>query len=117
MALAVTANTVSKPVDLGPYMLYGFALTASGNYATGGDSLASVFTGIDFKSSVKPIFILAQGIAGYKYEFDYTNNKLLVRQDGGSSGSAAALPEIGATTYPVGVSGDTILCLGIFQKK
>lgn len=115
MAMAVTAASTSI-VDLPPYWLVTFKLTASGNYTTGGDSLASIFTGMDFKSSAKPLMIVAQGIAGYKYEYDYTNNKMLTRECAAAGSPLAEIPG-SPTAYPAGVTGDTITCLGIFQKK
>jgi hypothetical protein len=115
MAMAVTAGS-TQIVDLAPFYLVSFQLTASGNYTTGGDSLATAFTGMAFKSSVKPVMIVAQGIAGYKYEYDYTNDKMLTRECAAAGNPLAEIP--GApTAYPAGVTGDTISCVGIFLKK
>lgn len=55
-----------------------FTLTASGSYSTGGDSLD--FSTIIGFTNQQPDFVQIVGIAGYRYEYDIANKKVLVRQ-------------------------------------
>jgi hypothetical protein len=83
-------------------------LTASGSYSTGGDSvdLATVVG----MTNRKPDFVEIAGIAGFVYQYDQANKKVLVYCNT-AGGSNAALGEHTAATYATGVSGDTILAL------
>lgn len=73
------------------HVLGSIALT--GNYATGGISLNFVTAAL---SSIKgqtalpgiskqPLRAAIDGIAGYKYEYDRTNKKLIIRQSAGAT--------------------------------
>lgn len=75
--MAVTATLLKRLKD--PQGLRGiFTLVFSGNYATGGASL-------DFSPKIgytnrQPGRVEIIGIAGYIYEYDLTNKKVIVRQ-------------------------------------
>lgn len=93
-------------------------VAASGNYATGGDTLdLSQFPVIG--SSQAPIQGTAwlNGLAGYDYAFapgsGMSNGKVKIFQQGASAG---AFPELAAGAYPSAITGDTITFYGIFQK-
>lgn len=64
--------------------------------------------------TAQPIVINIDGMAGFKYEFDAVNKKLLIRQ---SVAASSALAEIPAAGMPAGVSGDTIRFYGIWRKN
>ncbi len=87
------------------------SVALSGSYATGGDSLP--IANFDAKTPKAPYMVQAIGKAGYHYEYDLTNAKLLVRQ-GVAAGSPLA--ELGAGAYPGGVTGDTIRIRALFPK-
>lgn len=84
--MALTATLVKRTKSI--QGLVGiFTITASGSYATGGNSL-------DFAPKIgytnrQPRSVVVSGIAGYIYEYDLANKKLIVRQ-GAVAGSIAA---------------------------
>lgn len=84
--MAVTATLVKRTKTI--QGLVGiFTLTASGNYASGGNSL-------DFAPKIgytnrQPKTVVVTGLAGYIYEYDLANKKLKVRQ-GAVAGTIAA---------------------------
>lgn len=100
-----------------------FQITASGNYATGGDTLdIEAITGapglaMPPNTRQLPMQVTVTGAAGYIYQFvqgtDNANAKLKVLQ---SAGSAAPLAEIAASAYPAGVTGDTIIARASFLR-
>jgi hypothetical protein len=93
-------------------------VAASGNYATGGDTLdLSQFPIL--ASSQSPIQGTAwlDGLAGYDYVFSsgsaLNNGKVKIFQQGASAG---AFPELAAGAYPSAITADTITFYGIFKK-
>lgn len=83
-------------------------ITASGNYATGGDTLdLSKVPGI---TNRKPDFVRIQGMAGYMYEYDAANGKMLCRQVA-SADHTHDIKLIGGitATEPVAVQGGDTL--------
>ena len=93
-------------------------VAASGNYATGGDTLdLSQFPIL--ASSQSPIQGTAwlAGLAGYDYVFSsgsaLNNGKVKIFQQGASAG---AFPEPAAGANPSAVTADTITFYGIFKK-
>ena len=87
---------------------------SSDTYATGGLALGVTEFGAKVLSHLKPLFLVAFGIAGYDYKWDRANSKLFVRQ---SAASATVLGEItGGGAIPSGVSGDTISFIALFNK-
>lgn len=76
----------------------------SGNYPTGGEALNFITAG--FRCTGDPILVdFGEGKAGFKYEYDYTNKKVIVRQDAAAGAPSAELP---AAAYPAGVTGDQV---------
>lgn len=120
MALVVTPVSA---VDNGKEMVCEGTIVASGNYATGGDTLdltpfAAGVSGRNFGIASPPKYVIAcNGFAGYVYQVKIgtaLNNSLMkVLQ---SAGSAAPLAEIAASAYPGGVTGDTITIVLVFKK-
>ena len=91
---------------------------ASGNYATGGDTLdLSQFPAI--ASTQAPVQGTAwmDGLAGYDYVFypgsAMNNGKVKIFQQGASAGAFA---ELAAGSYPAAISSDEITFYGIFRK-
>lgn len=71
-----------------------FTVTASGNYAAGGDALD--LRGIIGFTDKDPVDVRVKGKGGYDYEYDYANRKLIVRDFPmvnvvGGQGAASAL--------------------------
>src|SRR5574343_1122090 len=107
--MAMVASSVKRGKLLSNGVAVVGIITASGSYSASGDTLdLSKIPGI---TNRKPDFVDIKGIAGYYYEYDAANGKVWDRQ---SAGSAAPMAEISATTYPAGVSGDTIRFLAIW---
>jgi hypothetical protein len=120
MALVVTPVSVE---DTGHEMLVTGTIAASGNYATGGDTLdwtpvGAGVNGRNFGIAQGPKAVInVYGISGYVYApvagTAINNWKLKAFQ---SAGSAAPMAELGAGAYPGGVTGDTINFSAIFRK-
>lgn len=106
------ANAVTYQFDNGQSLEVHGTFTASGNYATGGDAVA--WTSLNIKSTKSPIFVDVKGIGGYFYEYDHANSKLIVRE---CAASATLAPQIAASSYPSGVTGDTIKYRAVFPKN
>ena len=77
-------------------------LVFSGSYAAGGEAL-NLALALGVPSA--PLNVIIQGQAGYIYQWDRTNNKVMVRQ-----GTATAIPlgEIPTAAYPAGVTSDVV---------
>jgi hypothetical protein len=94
-------------------------VTATGNYATSGDTL---------DLSQVPVIATAQppiqgtawmdGLAGFDYVFfpgaALNSNKVKMFASGATAG--AAFPELAAGAYPAAITSDTITFYGIFKK-
>jgi len=78
-----------------------FSLTASGSYATGGDTLD--FAPLMGYTNKQPTWVDIQGLAGFIYEYDKANKKVLVRQVGTvtPSGSVAVTGTSDQPTFTV----------------
>lgn len=98
--------------DQMPGMLVGvFSVVASGNYATGGDSLdLQPLMGITTK---QPDMVFISGKAGFVYPYDLANKKMLVFCNT-AGGANAALGEHTAAAYAAGVTGDTIIAVAFW---
>lgn len=99
-----------------------FTVTASGSYVTGGDTLdLTAITGAPGlvlpPTGQLPLQVVITGIAGYDYKYvngSAQNNGLVqVRQ---SAGSAAPMSQIAQSSYPAGVTGDTIIGRATFLR-
>lgn len=89
-------------------------LAASGSYATGGDVVDFTQLGSVYRAK-DPIFVEIQGKAGFVYQYDVVNKKVLVFCN--TAGAAnAPLGEHTAIAYVAGVTGDTIRVRMIFAK-
>lgn len=93
-------------------------VAATGNYATGGDTVdLSQFPIV--KSTQPPIQGTAwmDGLAGYDYVFipgsALNANKVKIFQQGTGAG---AFPELASGAYPTAITSDTITFYGIFKK-
>lgn len=108
--MAVTPTITSQDA-IGRVVEVRGTLAFSGNYVTGGE--VPTFAGVR-SSSVTPTQLWAEGIAGYKYEWNPANGKILVRQGAGAIN--LPLAELSAAAYPAGVTGDTIRFVAEFKK-
>jgi len=75
------------------------SIVASGSYTTGGDIVD--FAPLIGYTNKQPNWVEIHGIAGYVYNYDLVNKKVLV--------FTTAATQIAAATYPAGVSGDSII--------
>lgn len=109
MAIVVT---VTKTWNDGDCNHVVGTLALSGSYTTGGDTLNWKGVAGFTKSSLLPVWVNVDGIAGYKYEHvmgagnDQAACKLLVRV-ATTSGANIGLAEHTAAAYAAGVTGDT----------
>ena len=104
--------TITNQYDNGQSLEVIGTLVASGDYSTGGDSIPR--TDLNIKSSRAPVFVSVKGKGGYIYEYIVGTALLLVRE---CAGSATLAPEIAASAYPSGVTGDTITFRALFLKN
>lgn len=95
-------------------------ITASGSYATGGDTLDLTAIGsLGVPTTQAPIQGTASmdGLAGYDYTFSVgtaiNSNKVKIFQQASSAGAFA---ELAAGAYPAAITGDTITFYGIFPR-
>jgi len=106
------AATITKQYDNGQSLEVIGTLTASGDYSAGGDTVS--VADLNIKSTRAPLFLTVKGKGGYIYEYIIGTAKLIVRE---CAGSATLAPEIAASAYPSGVTGDTITFRGLFLKN
>lgn len=93
-------------------------VAASGNYATGGDTLdLSQFPVVSSTQAPVQGTAWMDGLAGYDYVFTpgaaQNSGKVKIFQQGSSAG---AFPELASGAYPAAITGDTITFYGIFKK-
>jgi len=104
--MAVTVTQIDQWNDSGRINTI-LAVVFSGSYAAGGDLL-------DFapyqQGSIQPEWVDIRGKAGFVYEYDITNKKIMVRgvDPAAAGGTITALPEIATAAYPAGVTGDIV---------
>jgi len=105
----------SLPRRAGNSLIVVGTIAASGNYATGGDTLdLSQVAGLATSLAPDNVDIVSAGSpgSGWIYGFvpgtNLSNNKMQVFGQSGSQGSATALTELAAGAYPAGVTGDKI---------
>ncbi|MGH9690056.1 MAG: hypothetical protein ACRD4C_02940 [Candidatus Acidiferrales bacterium] len=115
MALAFT---LVDTWDDGKRIHVAGTVAASGNYATGGDTLDLSQAPV-IASTQAPVQGTAwmDGLAGYDYVFypgsAMNTGKMKIFQQGASAG---AFPELAAGAYPAAISSDSITFYGIFKK-
>jgi hypothetical protein len=115
--MALTFNLVDTWDD-GKRIHVSGTVAASGNYATGGDTLD--LSQFPLVAAVQPPIngtSWMDGLAGYDYVFfpgaAMNSNKVKIFQQGASAG---AFPEVAAGAYPAAITSDTITFYGIFKK-
>ncbi len=83
------------------------------NYITNGIPLS--WTGQEFvKSATSPTHVDIDGLNGFMYSYDYTNNTLRIYKTGAAL-SGALLEEIGGAPLTANISSDTIKYHAIFK--
>jgi len=93
-------------------------VAASGNYASGGDTLDLSQAPL-IASASAPVQGTAwlDGLSGYDFVFSpgsaMNNGKVKIFAQGTSAG---AFPELAAGAYPGAITGDTVTFYGIFKK-
>jgi len=110
MALAVTK--LQKWADL-KSVIGTFSVVASSNYAAGGEALGLQAL---FAMRKAPFYVVIRGMAGFIYEYDYVNDKMLVFLNT-AGGANTALGEHTAAAYVAGITGDTIRGYVVFPKS
>ena len=108
-AMVGGVSNVRRVQGLRTFQVY-FDLALTGDYVTGGVNVfgASRVDGdsqLRVPTTKRVQNVTVKGRAGYVYEFDYENEKLLIRQEG-AAGSPA--PELAAAALPAGVLADKI---------
>lgn len=103
----VVATVVDQWSDVGRIETVA-TLVFSGNYATNGDvyDFAAISQGVG-----QPLFVDIRGKAGFSYEYDLANKKIIVRQQlnpANAGGADIPFTELAAAAYPAGVTGDVV---------
>lgn len=100
MALAVSGV---KKRQIAGALIVAFEVTPSGNYATNGEVLAPTLESMHFQGK-SPDFVTVYGKAGFVFQYDHVNKKLLTYTN--TAGAAnAALGEHTAVAYVAGITG------------
>jgi hypothetical protein len=102
MALVVS-NFKRKGDGIG--LVAAGGITASGNYATNGDALD--FAKVIGFTNRRPDVVIIVGKAGFIYQYDHVNLKVLVRTNT-AGGVDNAMGELSAGAYPGAITGDDI---------
>ncbi len=110
MALAITITDVDGAA--GNLYVFGY-LTASGNYATGGDTLDFSSVAAQLAASQAPVQVWVGGTTGDAYGFvrgtTFANGKVKI--------NTASNTELAAGAYPARITGDTnIQFEAVFNK-
>jgi hypothetical protein len=112
MAMTFTQSGPRRP-GLATVEVFG-RLVASGNYSTGGDTVDFTALGSYWRSK-DPLFVEIQGKAGFVYQYDVENKKVLVYSNT-AGGANAPLGEHTAAAYAAGVTGDVIRVRMVMAK-
>ncbi len=67
-------------------------------------------------ATTKASIFRANGLAGYLFQYDRANAKLLVGAQTNAAAEDAPLGELAASAVPAALSGDTIYFHGIYKK-
>ena len=112
MALAITITDI----DSGEDNLYVFGLlTASGNYATGGDTLDFTTVASQINASQAPLQVWVGGVTGDNYGFVRAASPTLA--NGKIKINTASNTELGAGAYPARITGDANIQIeAVFNK-
>lgn len=99
------ATSVIKRKSDGQGLVVLGRITFSGTYPTGGDTLdLSKLAGI---TNRQPDIVLITGKAGFIYQYDHTNKKVIVFCNT-AGGANAALGEHTNVAYVAGITGDDV---------
>ncbi|HEV2305979.1 MAG TPA: hypothetical protein VGR93_10700 [Candidatus Acidoferrales bacterium] len=117
MALAFT---LVDSWDDGRHIHVAGTVAASGNYATGGDTLdLTALESLGVPTTKPPIMGTAwmDGLAGYDYVFSpgaaMNSGKVKIFQQGSGAGAFA---ELASGAYPAAITADTVTFYGIFPR-
>lgn len=99
--MAIALATIIKAVDNGQILEVLGTLTLSGNYGTGGESLATVLKDERIKSSRAPYAVFVSDVSGYAFGWNAVTNKLMVFSAPGTELAAAGYPAALTTSNPV----------------
>lgn len=116
MANAITVVT-RNTWDDGKRLHVVGTIALSGSYAAGGEVL-NWGAVPQVKSTRDPIWAQFEGKAGFVYQYDKPNDKLMVSGQEPTSATAGviALSELAAGAYPAGITGDSIQFYAVFEK-
>lgn len=79
------------------------------SYPTGGEPLTAVNLGFTSRADL----VIAEPAAGYTFEFDHTNSKLIARQGDNANAAAAPSVQVPDTTNLSTVTGVRVLAIGV----
>lgn len=100
MALAITGI---KKRQVAGMLIAAFEVTPTGNYATNGEVVAPTIESMHFQGKA-PDLVTVYGKAGFVFQYDHVNKKLLTYCN--TAGAAnAALGEHTAAAYVAGITG------------
>jgi hypothetical protein len=108
--MALAASGVKRKSD-GQGIIATGILTASGTYPTGGDDLD--LAKIIGYTNRRPDVVIVTGKAGFVYQYDHVNKKVLVYCNT-AGGANTALGEHTNVGYVAGVTGDDIRFLAFW---
>ena len=108
------ALTITKFIDPpGPFPFVSMfmqirKIAFTGTYVTGGEALSTAELGF----SKAPDWVEIEPKSGYVFEYIAATQKVIVRQDAGTSGAAAALIEVANGTSLTAVTGVIVKAYG-----
>lgn len=105
--MALTVTTVRSQEVIGRKVLTVADITFDSSYPTGGEAL----TASDLSLAALDI-VLAENAAGYSFEYDYTNSKLVARYFDYNAVADGAAIEVPDTTNLSTLSGVRVLAIG-----
>lgn len=116
MSLAVT-NVKKRSMGGAGFIVHG-DITASGNYAAGGEVLAPALAALH-PTNKEPDYVDINSQAGFVYQYNFTTKKMMVRgQEPTNAGAGVmALTELAAAAYPAGITGDVISFIAIWLPQ
>lgn len=102
--MAATLSLQKRRQSGGRYLAH-VGIVFSGSYPTGGDTVD--FAAVSGLTNRKPDVVTITGQAGYLYQWDKANNKVLVF--GGAAAAGAAFSQFTSGAYSATLTGDTVL--------
>jgi len=89
---------------------YEATLTFSGNYVSGGEVSGFIRK---MPTTKAPLDVRLENTGGYRLEYDYTNDKILVFEQGAAASPA---PQIPVAAYPAALLASVTKLHAIFPK-